>query len=247
MQINLIPLTLEETFMLSTGVKHFVFRSEQSPAFHYLAGQFITLHFEHEGKSLKRSYSIANVPQQDNRIEFAAGYVAKGPGSELLFHLQPGDKINISGPFGRLILKNEIPQRYVLVATSTGVTPYRAMLTELGKRLEQHPSLKVLIMLGVQTVSDALYADEFLQFAAAFPNQVEFRLQLSRATDAELLEPHQHKGYVQHAFTEIALNPKDDVVYLCGNPGMIDAAFEDLKARGFTMQQIIREKYISAR
>jgi len=35
-------------------------------------------------------------------------------------------------------------------------------------------------------------------------------------------------------------------VYLCGNPGMIDAAFELLKEHHFSAPQIIREKYISA-
>lgn len=246
MQANLFLVTLVEAFMISPNVKHFVFSTEKSPAFDYQPGQFITIHFEWEGKQLKRSYSIANVPMQNNRIEFAAGYVESGPGTDLLFNLSPGDSISINGPFGRLILKDDMPKRYVLVATSTGITPYRAMLTELEIRLTNNPELKVVILLGVQKDVDALYAAEFTQFASSFPDQVSFRAQLSKATDV-MIHTHQFKGYVQHAFSEIALNPSEDVVYLCGNPGMIDEAFEDLKGRGFAMQQIIREKYISAR
>lgn len=246
MQLNLFPITLVEAFMISPSVKHFVFSTEQAPAFDYQPGQFITIHFEHDGKLLKRSYSIANAPVQDNRIEFAAGYVEGGPGTDLLFNLAPGDNININGPFGRLILKADAPKRYILVATSTGVTPYRAMISELKQRLTNNPSLNIVILLGVQTGVDAIYATEFVDFANCFPNQVTFRLQLSRVNDSTL-QPHQFKGYVQHAFSDIALNPAEDVVYLCGNPGMIDEAFESLKANGFGMQQIIREKYISAR
>lgn len=246
MQVNLFPITLIEAFMISPNVKHFIFGAEKSPAFNYLPGQFITIHFERENKVLKRSYSIANAPMQDNRIEFAAGYVENGPGTELLFNLAPGDTININGPFGRLILKDDLPKRYILAATSTGVTPYRAMIPELKNRLVENPTLKIVIMLGVQTAEDALYAEEFAAFSDLYPQQVSFRLQLSRATDWDS-NAHQFKGYVQQAFPEIMLNPLEDVVYLCGNPGMIDAAFEDLKAQGFTMQQIIREKYISAR
>ncbi|MGF2339041.1 FAD-binding oxidoreductase, partial [Acinetobacter baumannii] len=93
----------------------------------------------HDGKNLKRSYSIANEPKKDNRIEFAAGYFEGGPGTELLYNLKPGDVIHINGPFGRLIFKDETPGRYILVATSTGTTPYRAMLNELGQRIEKHP------------------------------------------------------------------------------------------------------------
>ncbi|TAL60187.1 MAG: ferredoxin--NADP reductase, partial [Legionella sp.] len=123
MQVISFPVTLVESFMISPKVKHFVFNCEQSPTFNYLPGQFITVHFEHGEKSLKRSYSIANESNQENRIEFAAGFVDSGPGTEYLFNLKPGEKINISGPFGRLIFKEEIPSRYILVATSTGITP----------------------------------------------------------------------------------------------------------------------------
>ncbi len=243
MLANTFPITLESTFMPSPNVKHFIFQSSQIPAFNYLPGQFITIHFEHEGKVLRRSYSIANVPTQNNRIEFAAGYVEGGPGTRLLFNLKPGDSINITGPFGRLILKDEIPKRYILVATSTGVTPYRAMIAELKKRLHANPNLHVVILEGVQKHEDILYGEEFVELASLYP-RVTFRAQLSRE-DKNNLHPHEYTGYVQSAFGELSLNPEQDLVYLCGNPGMIDDAFSYLKDNGFAMQQIIREKYIS--
>lgn len=245
MQVNTFPITLEDGFMLSSYVKHFIFTAEKSPTFDYLPGQFITIHFERDNKTLRRSYSIANVPTQNNRIEFAAGYVEGGPGTDLLFGLKPGDKININGPFGRLILKEEQPKRYILVATSTGVTPYRAMINELTKRLHANPKLQVVILQGVQKHGDVLYDQEFLHFATLFPHQVTFRAHLSRGNQ-ENLNDHEYLGYVQHAFPSLSLNPEEDMVYLCGNPGMIDDAFNYLKEHGFGLQQIIREKYISA-
>ena len=243
MQPNIFPVTLENAFMLSPKVKHFIFQCPKTPAFDFIPGQFITIHFESDGKTLRRSYSIANVPEQNNRVEFAAGYVADGPGTALLFNLKPGDSININGPFGRLILKDEIPKRYILVATSTGITPYRAMIAELKKRLLTHPNLQVVIIQGVQKKEDALYSDEFLELSTQFP-RVDYRVHLSRE-EATNLRPHEHTGYVQSSFPALALNPSDDLVYLCGNPSMIDDAFAYLKDNGFAMQQIIREKYIS--
>lgn len=243
MQINLFPITLKESVMITPKVKHFVFTCELSPQFNFAPGQFITIHFEHEGKMLKRSYSIANEPKQDNQIEFAAGYFEDGPGTKLLFNLKPGDVININGPFGRLTMKDEHPGRYILVATSTGTTPYRAMLAELGKRMEQNPKLQVVILQGVQRHEEILYPDDFLNFAQKYP-QASFRSYLSRQP-AEELHENEYSGYVQHAFPTLDLNPEQDVVYLCGNPGMIDEAFDYLKEHGFAMQQIIREKYIS--
>lgn len=243
MQVKTFPIILEDAFMLSPQVKHFTFQGPEDPVFDFLPGQFITIHFERDEKILRRSYSLANVPTKNNRIEFAAGYVEGGPGTNLLFNLKPGDTININGPFGRLILKDEMPTRYILVATSTGITPYRSMIPELTNRMQINPALQVVILQGVQKREDVLYSDEFLAFAARFP-RVTFRAQLSREEQGNL-SAHEHIGYVQSAFSELALNPQQDVVYLCGNPGMIDDAFAHLKETGFAMQQIIREKYIS--
>ncbi|MFN7096231.1 MAG: ferredoxin--NADP reductase, partial [Gammaproteobacteria bacterium] len=53
------------------------------------------------------------------------------------------------------------------------------------------------------------------------------------------------KGYVQTAFDELRPNPTSDVVYLCGNPNMIDDSYELLKELGFSAQQVRREKYVS--
>ena len=244
MQVNTIPIILENTRMVSPQVKHFVFNTPQEMSFDYLPGQFITIHFEHEGKTLRRSYSIANMPSLDNRIEFAAGFVENGPGTELLFHLSPGDCIHINGPFGRLVLKDDMPSRYILAATSTGITPYRAMISELKRRIDVNPLLHVVILLGVKTREEILYADEFLALAAHSP-RITFSAYLSRESQDHLQHPHEHVGYVQHAFPTLALSPENDHVYLCGNPAMIDDAFNYLKDHGFATQNVIREKYIS--
>ena len=245
MQPNLFPVTLENIVTLTPNVKHFVFKSIQEPAFDFIPGQFITMHFEVDGKTLRRSYSIANTPTQNNRIEFAAGFVEDGPGSDLLFNLQIGDTLHINGPFGRLILKEATPKRYLLVATSTGVTPYRAMREELKRRMRENPSLSVVLLQGAQTREDILYTDEFLALSAEYP-QFSFRACLSRKPTHEL-HAHETVGYVQSLFPELLPNPAEDAVYLCGNPGMIDDAFTYLKNQGFDVHNVVREKYLSAK
>lgn len=240
------PLNLLESFFIAPKVKHFICQIADSLPFSYIPGQFITIHFtDQKGHALKRSYSIANAPHHDNRIEFTASYVEGGAGSYYLFNLMPGDKIQASGPFGRLVLKEAPYTRYLLVATGTGITPYRAMRQELEKRLQNNARLEVAILQGVRTREDMLFGDEFKHFAQSYPN-VSFRAYLSRQAELDLRD-FEYKGYVQQAFEDLFLNPEKDLVYLCGNPGMIDGSFEILKNKGFSVQQIIREKYFSLR
>lgn len=246
MKINTFSMVLEEAYMLSPSVKHFRFYSKQEPAFSYTAGQFIRIVFEHGGKTLRRSYSIANPPGNDNRIEFAASYVKDGPGTEFLFNLKVGDEVQVNGPFGRLILKEQPIKRYVLVATSTGVTPYRAMLPDLAKRIAEDANFNCVILQGVQKSQDILYNQEFVDFAAKVGEQMQFKAFLSRET-SDNLAAHEHKGHVQDGFADLQLNPEQDIVYLCGNPAMIDDSFALLQDQGFTTQNIVREKYISSK
>ncbi len=243
MQANTFILTLEEAYMISPNVKHFIFKTESNQPLSYTPGQFITIHFEHQDAKLHRSYSIANAPHSSGYIELAAGFVQDGPGTTLLFNLKKGDAIHATGPFGRLILKTPTPKRYIFAATSTGITPYRAMLPALEQQLEQDDSLSVIILQGVQTKQDLLYHDEFLVFSANHP-RVSYHAYLSRDKQPNALQ-HEYSGYVQHAFPTLQMSPTEDIVYLCGNPSMIDEAFAWLKTHDFPLQHIIREKYIS--
>jgi len=241
MQANTFALTLEESYMITPNVKHFIFKLPQDLDFNYLPGQFITIYFQHQEKSIHRSYSIANAPTKQGYIELAAGFIENGAGTTLLFNLKPNDTVDAKGPFGRLTLKETPPRRYILVATSTGITPYRAMLPEL-QQLILHHELDIVILQGVQTRNDILYHEEFKTFANQHSN-ITYNVYLSR--EKSPLQALEYSGYVQHAFPTLNLSPSQDIIYLCGNPSMVDDAFEGLKTHAFLTQQIVREKYIS--
>jgi ferredoxin-NADP reductase len=244
MPIPTFTITLKHAEMIAPKVRHLVFTRDDGAPFTFIPGQFITIHFEHEGKILKRSYSLANDPLKGDFIEFAAGYFPGGPGTELLFHLQAGEQLTSSGPFGKLILRNEKPKRYILVATSTGVTPFRTMLSELEPRM-QTEDLKVVLLLGVQRREDLIYGSEFIELAEKMPN-FSFRAHYSREPNL-IRKPYEYEGHVQLSFPELELNPTEDIVYLCGNPLMIDQAFTTLRDCGFEVHNIRREKYISSK
>ncbi|MCF6765955.1 ferredoxin--NADP reductase [Thiotrichales bacterium 19S3-7] len=245
MAIKTFDLELISAKMITPHVKHLVLKRADGEAFEFTAGQFITFLFDcSEAKPKRRSYSIATIPATDNtnEIEIAISYVEGGIATRNLFDMQPGDCFSATGPAGRLVLRDEPVKRLILVGTGTGIAPYRAMLPELADKVEKE-NIQVEVLLGVQYRKDALYSEDFLQFSQSYEN-INFTACLSR--EKEDLETHEHQGYVQSQFEMLNLNPQEDIIYLCGNPNMIDQAYELLKEKGFDIKNVRREKYISS-
>lgn len=243
MTIKTFEMRLKWSEMMTPKVKHFAFEHANGEIISFTPGQFISVHFTKDDQELKRSYSIASIPNDNHLIEFAAGYTKHGPGTEFLFDLQPGDCVRTSGPFGRLVLRpDETPKRYVMVATSTGVTPFRTMLPNFEHLLNER-DMDIEILLGVRSREHLIYTDEFLNISQKQP-RFRFSAFFSQGHDTDLAE-YEHRGYVQTAFDALELNPDQDIVYLCGNPNMIDDAFNKLKELGFGPHGVRREKYIS--
>jgi len=208
-----------------------------------LPGQFVSIHIARADKIVRRNFSIANPPNGNAELELACAYVLNGLATTLLSNLKLGEAVDISGPYGLLVLKEEKPKRYVFVSTGTGITPYRSMLPELARRLDSRPELEVVVLFGARSLEELLYVDEFLAFAKDRP-RFRYVAALSRECPPDL--HFAAKGYVQHQFQSLNLKPGEDLVYLCGNPNMIDESFNALLELGFDRKDIRREKYISA-
>ena len=246
MEQNQFKVEFIASKMLTPSVAELSFRRLDKLPFTFIPGQFITFLLPHaSGKTVPRSYSLANSPSQTNQLDIAIAPVQGGFATNILFNLKSGDLLDCVGPKGKLILQaGKQPNHYLLVATGAGVAPYRSMLPTLAKQLEEDKNLKVTLLLGVRYARDLLYAEDFIAFAQKYPS-FHFRGYLSRV-DAET-PPYQYVGYVQSAFESLDLNPMTDLVYLCGNPYMIDESIEQLQNMGFNLQSIRREKYISRR
>src|SRR5690348_6950164 len=234
---------LQQSRMITPRVLQMSFRRADGQAFSYIPGQLITLHLPFEAMELRRSYSVATIPGSGGDVEIAVTQVDGGRATGLLFAMQPGDEVTATGPFGRFVLREDPPSRYLLIATGTGVSPYRAMLPQL-KGLLAEKGHSAVLMLGVRGPDELLFGDDFLKFAQE-NSGFKFIGSLSRRLSEPALR-HERKGYVQEHLMELAPDPKKDIVYLCGNPDMIDTAVEKLKAIGFDNPNLRREKYVSS-
>lgn len=243
MAITTFPAELAWRRHVTPRVLHLGFRRADGVPLDFVAGQFVNVHFETPEGGTHRSYSVANPPGQDEVFEIAMSPVPGGLATEVLSALAPGDEVPISGPYGRFVLKDDPPCRYVLVGTGTGITPYRAMLPELERRMAHGCSAHVV--LGVWSREEALFAEDFLGMS-----QREERFDYTACYSREMpgdAAPGERQGYVQAAYEDLGLDPASDIVYLCGNPAMIDESVETLKGMGFDIRQLRREKYLSAR
>jgi len=241
MNKSAFTLQLEWTKMLTPEVKHFAFSRVDQPALDFIPGQFITIWIPYENTQLKRSYSIATMPNQSSYIELAASYVPGGYASEFLFQLNKGDIVTGTGPLGRLILSNQAYKRLIFVATSTGITPYRSMLPQLIEKAKA--GVNVVVILGVRSRQNGLYFDDFLPIQQQYPN-FEFIVHYSRDLPLDH-QPYEYRGYVQDSLKKMQPLSEQDKVYLCGNPEMVDQAYQWLKHNNLPNQNIVREKYVS--
>jgi len=248
------PLKLVGKRMLAPSVAHLTFTRDDGQPLDFVPGQFIQVHFNYaDGTPTRRSYSLATIHDHalgpGDAVEIAVSYVPGGAATALFEGLEPGGTVQASGPFGRFcLMPGDDNRRYLLIATGTGVTPYRSMLPLLEKAIAER-GIEVVLLFGARTPTELLYGDEFRAFAERHPG-FRFVPCFSR----ELPAPgsaHAHAdvrhGYVQQFLAEFAPDAQGDIAYLCGNPNMVDACFEALKEAGLPVPRIRREKYVSSK
>ncbi|WP_334179621.1 ferredoxin--NADP reductase [Pseudoxanthomonas sp.] len=250
MAIAPFPLKLVGRRMLAPSVGHYSFVRDDGQPLDFIPGQFIQVHFSYaDGTATKRSYSLATIHDHamgpGEAVEIAVSYVPGGAATALFEGLPEGGHVEASGPFGRFcLMPGDRNARYLLIATGTGVTPYRSMLPQL-EALMAGRGIDVVLLQGARTPTELLYGDEFRAFADMHP---AFRYVpcLSRELPADP-HPDVRQGYVQQHLAEFAPDAARDIAYLCGNPDMVDACFETLKEHGLPVPQIRREKYVSSK
>jgi CDP-4-dehydro-6-deoxyglucose reductase len=211
--------------------RHFVFEADGPVDF--LPGQFVSVVAELEGKHITRAYSIA-APPNGARFDLCLNRVDGGIISPYLFSLAPGGEIEWKGPFGVFVWRKPVSDS-ILVATGTGITPYRSMLLE---RLPLEPDRHFTLVFGARHEEGLIYRAEFEDLAGRYPN-FRFLPTLTRPTGSWA----GRTGRVQSHVFEVLGERRDVDVYICGMAAMIDDLRNSLKEKGLDRKKIIVEKY----
>jgi ferredoxin--NADP+ reductase len=160
----------------------------------------------------------------------------KGICSNFLCDTTAGTEVMMTGPAGKVMLMPEQDPNtdYIMVATGTGIAPYRGFVRRLF--VEETPAAKAYkgqawLFLGVANSDALLYDDEWQDVKAKYPDNFRLDYALSR-------EQNNQKGgkmYIQDKVEEYA----DEVfgklengahIYFCGLKGMMPGIQSMLKA-----------------
>jgi len=238
------PVVLKERRELAPNTLELAYVREDEAPIAYVPGQFFSVDFRHQGEEKSRSYSASGRVddlRQNREFRFAITAVPNGAASSYFFNAEPGDRAKISGPFGALVLPRVDPERYLLVGTGTGVAPYRTMLPELEQRMQANPGLRVELVMGVRTPAELIYGEEFQAMAERYPG-FRFHACYSREMP-QAPAGYEHAGRVQVMYQALEPDPQRDMVYLCGNPQMVDESSEWFTERDFSARNLKRERY----
>lgn len=200
---------------------------EPSVPFTFKPGQYITI----GAGGIERPYSIASSPHE-RLIELFIEFVKPEHGGKLtplLYAQRVADVVTMRPRPKGIFTFQEKYHNHVLVGTVTGVAPYASMLrNHFHNGKTGH---RFFVMEGASHFDEFVYDKEFLEFARRYPGVVEFVGTVSRP------QAERNQGWtgltgrvntlVERCCDGWGLPQDDTLIYLCGNPGMI----EDVKAR----------------
>ena len=224
---------LIRSFEIAPGVRHFEFDVPEVQQFTFDAGQFVSLSTPVGDKVVTRAYSLASIPN-GNRFELCLNLVEDGHFSPMLFAMKPGDTVDMAGPVGYFVWRQPAGEA-ILVATGTGIAPFRGMLQQ---RFASGIRARVHLVFGVRYEASLMYREEFEHLADAH-NEFAFWPVLSRPP----ADWQGRAGHVQEHVMEALGERRDVDIYICGLKAMVDDLRLQLKAKGLDRKRIIYEKY----
>ncbi|MBE0658019.1 MAG: oxidoreductase, partial [Bryobacteraceae bacterium] len=214
-------------------VRHFTFEVPDLPALDFTPGQWVSISEIVREKKTTRAYSLASAPH-GNRFELCLNRVKEGLFSPWLFKLTPGESIAIKGPLGSFVPKSPFAES-VLIATGTGIAPFRSFLQAPVVLDSRHP---VTLLLGARYEESLLYRAEFEDLERTRPG---FRFLPTTTRPSPSWQGY--TGRVQAHIDSIIGSRTDLDVYICGLRAMVDEVRSLLAGRGFEKGRVIYEKY----
>lgn len=196
-----ITLEVIKKEQLTKIVYQVTFRLVSPSTMDFRAGQNMMLMI---GDGINRTMSIASPPNALPEILMVHDTSPMGVGSKWTIGLKVGDIISVVAPTGGALSFIDSPKKKVMIATGTGIAPFRSMILDKS-------GAPMALYWGLRYEEDVYWKEEF-------QNRLPFYLILSKPTDT-------WQGLRGHVTEHVIFNEKDVQnceYYLCGNKAMIE-------------------------
>ena len=224
-----LPCRIDSLELLNEDVIQVILRLPPNANFRYIPGQYID--FIHGG--VRRSYSIANAPREDGKLELQIKKVEHGLMSDYLFNqAKESDLLRLEGPLGTFSYRENSAKNIVLIATGTGIAPIKALLESF---ITQKMDKNVFVIWGAKFRKDL-----YLNLSSLNVEHI-FVPVLSREVISDGFN-----GYVQDAVLNLELNLEDTTVYACGSELMIKCASKLLINNGLSSKRFYSDAFVSS-
>ena len=207
----------------------------------YLAGQYADISIPGVINE-PRSYSFASAPGNGD-VDYINFFVRLVPGGLMTSWLhetnRQGTKVNVSGPYGNFWLR-ESNAPLVFVCGGSGLAPIKALLEHL---LTKDITRKTTLIFGARTQKDLYYYDELRAIEDSTNGQFSFFPLLSE--EPEVSHWSGERGLCTEHISKVPHIDKCHA-YLCGPPGMVDSAINELKNNGVSEEHIFYDKFLDS-
>jgi Na+-transporting NADH:ubiquinone oxidoreductase subunit F len=233
--------TCTQILDLTYDIKRFRLEFKKPETIDYVPGQYIQLLtpvYEKNSKEVYRTFSISSDPADKSAIELIIRRVPDGICTTYCFeHLKVGDEVKIRGPYGKFRL-SDTNAPIVFIAGGSGMAPIKCMLHYMKNTGNKR---KAVYYFGANKVKELFCLELMHQFESEL---ADFRFVPTVASPEQGESWNGKVGLVTQAVREDLKNASECEAYLCGGPGMIDAAIKVLKEMGMGKGKIFYDKFI---
>lgn len=227
-------------FRETPSVKTFRLRDPEggSIPFTFLPGQFLTYSAQIDGKTVRRSYTIASSAAQAAYVETTIKREDGGVFSDYMHDkIKEGDLLDVMAPSGAFTFSGKEADSVVLIGGGVGITPLMAAIRYL---FDIAWPGQVHLVYGAQTTEQFIFRDE-LEYLQRRMNNLHVAATMARAAGTSWMgsEGQITADFLTRAVPDLARRR----VHLCGPPGMMQAIKKTLGELGVPSEQIKTEAF----
>jgi CDP-4-dehydro-6-deoxyglucose reductase len=233
--IKRLPCRVQDMQRLSHDVMALWLKLPSVEPFRYLAGQYVDILLA-DGR--RRSFSIANPPDDGHVLEIHVRRVPGGEFTEFVFtRLKPKSLLRLEGPLGGFFWRPPEGREAVLIAGGTGFAPLKAMLLQAFSAGDER---RMHLYWGARARAD-LYELALARAWAAERPRLRFTAVLSDPAPEDAWAGA--TGLVHRAVLADYPELADCEVYMSGPPAMIEAGQREFPGRGLDPARLFFDSF----